>query len=235
MRGGAVDPRRRGAGLSRPCISTSVGDRRSPIRWSTRRPPPFRTRLRQGCGRGRPGSRGRRPRRRAAGPYWPWRAGAARSRTAVHEPRDHDRRDDHDVAGDDDDREPARQRPHHGERHVDGDEERLVGERIEIGAELAAHVEAPGDDAVGRVREGRKPEDGEGRGPAALPIRTTIRAPSRGARGRCSSGSSWRRQEAAQCHVGTGRAGASPLASPIVVRFGVSRAPLRVAGRRAWP
>ena len=37
-------------------------------------------------------------------------------------------------------------------RHVDRDEQRLVGERVDIGAELAAHVEAPGDEAVDRVR-----------------------------------------------------------------------------------
>ena len=54
-------------------------------------------------------------------------------------------------------------------RDVDRDEERLVGERVDIGAELAAHVEAPGDEAVDRVRDSRHDEQEEGQRPCALP------------------------------------------------------------------
>ena len=48
----------------------------------------------------------------------------------------------------DEDRQPGRKGADEAERDVDRDEQRLVGERVEHGAELAAHVEALGDEAV---------------------------------------------------------------------------------------
>ena len=52
---------------------------------------------------------------------------------------------------------------------VDRDEQRLVGDGVEIGAELGAHVEAPGDEAVDGVRSACHDEQQEGSRPLPLP------------------------------------------------------------------
>ena len=46
-----------------------------------------------------------------------------------------------------------RQRAGDAQRHIDRDDQRLVGQRIEIGAELARHVEALGEKAVDGVAD----------------------------------------------------------------------------------
>ena len=56
------------------------------------------------------------------------------------------------------------QRDHLGdaERHVDRDDQHLVGQRIEIGAEFGLHAEALGQEAVDRVADGGGQEQQEG-------------------------------------------------------------------------
>ena len=49
------------------------------------------------------------------------------------------------------------------ERHIDADEEGLVGYRVEIGAKLGVPAEALGKIAIGRIGEARKQKQHEGR------------------------------------------------------------------------
>ena len=55
--------------------------------------------------------------------------------------------------------QPGRKRALEAERAEDRDEQRLVGDRVEIGAELGGGVEALGDEAVGRVRQPGEDEE----------------------------------------------------------------------------
>ena len=79
----------------------------------------------------------------------------------VEKPRQHDRGDDEDVARDDGDDEPGRQLTPDAQRDEDRDEQQLVGERIEIGAELRRPAEALGEKAVDAVRDARDDEGEE--------------------------------------------------------------------------
>src|SRR4029079_976672 len=71
-------------------------------------------------------------------------------------------RDDHDIAGHHEDDDPARDRAPDSERDIDRDQQRLVGERIEQGAQFALHVEALGQEAVDGVADACNDEDCEG-------------------------------------------------------------------------
>ena len=71
----------------------------------------------------------------------------------VHHPRQDDRADDHEVARHHQDDDPERDHPGDAERHVDRHDQHLVGQRIEIGAELGLHAEALGQEAVDRVAD----------------------------------------------------------------------------------
>ena len=74
----------------------------------------------------------------------------------VHQPGNHERADDHDIARDDEDREPRRNRAENRQRDVDRNEQRLVGQRIEISPEFRLQVEGFGQppvDGVGNAGE----------------------------------------------------------------------------------
>ena len=79
----------------------------------------------------------------------------------VHEPGQQDRAYDHDVARDHQDHDPARDDSIDAERDVDRNDQHLVGERIEIGAELGGHAEALGEEAVDRIADGGHHEQQE--------------------------------------------------------------------------
>src|SRR5438067_8920551 len=66
----------------------------------------------------------------------------------VHEPRQHDGADDHDVARDDENDEPGRQMPLKSERHIDRNQEQLVGERIKVAAKLGMKLVSAGEEPV---------------------------------------------------------------------------------------
>ena len=80
-----------------------------------------------------------------------------RQRPDRHRPADqpgqHEAADDHDVARNDEDDQRDRQRAGDAQRNIDRHDQRLVGERVEIGAELARHVEALGKKAIDRVAD----------------------------------------------------------------------------------
>ncbi len=65
--------------------------------------------------------------------------------------------DDEEIAADDEHDQPGRQFALESEGHEDGDEQRLVGDRVEIGAELGGGPEPLGDEAVSGV--GKAGED----------------------------------------------------------------------------
>ena len=56
----------------------------------------------------------------------------------IHQPRQQHRQQDQNVAADDRDHQPQRNLLAHAKRDVDADDQQLVGQRIEIGAELGA-------------------------------------------------------------------------------------------------
>src|ERR1700688_952404 len=78
------------------------------------------------------------------------------------QPGQHEGADDHDVARDDEDDEEDRQRAGDAERNVDRYDQRLVGQGIEIGAELARHVEALGEEAIDAVADPGRQEQEKG-------------------------------------------------------------------------
>jgi phosphoribosylformylglycinamidine cyclo-ligase len=63
--------------------------------------------------------------------------------------------DDHDVAGHDENSDPARQHAADRKRNVNRHQQRLVGQRIKIGAKLCAHIKAPRDKAIDSIRDAR--------------------------------------------------------------------------------
>src|SRR5215470_2504251 len=77
------------------------------------------------------------------------------------EPRQHDPADDHDVARDNQDDQPTRDRLGGGKRDVDRHDQRLVRQRIEVGADLAGHAEALGQESVDRVAHAGSEENEE--------------------------------------------------------------------------
>src|SRR6185369_15770707 len=80
----------------------------------------------------------------------------------VEQPRHDHGHDDHDVARHHEDDEPARNRAPDAERDEDRHQQRLVGERVEQGAQLARHVEPLGEKAVDGVADAGNDEDREG-------------------------------------------------------------------------
>ncbi len=79
------------------------------------------------------------------------------------EPRQHKAGNDHDVARHHEDDQRDRQGAGDPERHIDRYDQRLVGQRIEIGAELARHVKALGEEAVDGVADPGHQEQRKGR------------------------------------------------------------------------
>src|SRR5262249_9111312 len=71
--------------------------------------------------------------------------------------------DDHDIARNDEDDQKNRHHADNSERYIDGDDQRLVGQRIKVGAKLALHVEALGEEAVYGIADacGEKQYEGD--------------------------------------------------------------------------
>ena len=80
----------------------------------------------------------------------------------AHHPGEQESADDHDIARHDKNDEEDRQRAGDAERNVNRHDERLVGQRIEVFAELARHVEVFGEEAVDGIADPGRQEQEKG-------------------------------------------------------------------------
>jgi hypothetical protein len=82
---------------------------------------------------------------------------------ARQHPRQHHRADDEDIPAHHRDHEPRRQLSRKPQSDVDADEQRLVGDGVEIGAKLGVPFVTLGQEAIGGIGEAREQEQQEGR------------------------------------------------------------------------
>ena len=109
----------------------------------------------------KPRSANTRWRAKSAPRYSLSRPAAADRHRLSHHPGQHEAGDDHDVARNDQDDQRDRQRAGDAERDVDRHNQRFVGQRIDVGAEFAGHMEALGEKAVHGVADPGHHETGK--------------------------------------------------------------------------
>ena len=80
----------------------------------------------------------------------------------IEKPGEQHARNNQNVTADDGDHQPQRQLVAHAERNIDADDQELVGERVEIGAELGLPVVALGEVAVDGIADAGTDEHEEG-------------------------------------------------------------------------